>query len=372
MADSASCLSSHRQSSVAGLWPRAAWLPGLSSCAALVIVLVGLLELDLPIVRYQRSVTTQGLDDHLRIPWMAFVSDAGNWIGEGWHLLAVSLALLAAGWSLQKNNMTAAGFQSLFAQALAALCSNAAKHLVGRPRPKFVHSGEWQIMPSLAAGLDSFPSGHTTASFAMATVLAKRFPAVGWLAVAVAVFVGFSRVIRGSHFPTDVFGGVVLGVVIGSISAYPWKAWFSSLQEGLRQAAVGTTVAFALLWTMTHPRDGGMIGMVLMGLGLLALTSGLWLRRSTWAGSGQPLSLGQEKASRALLAYGLACMTTSPLVVAAVGCAAIGYYFAQPAGQFSPKPPSRSRRLIVEGAVVASLLLGFTIIFQARGVLPFQ
>ncbi|NJO83299.1 MAG: phosphatase PAP2 family protein [Blastochloris sp.] len=96
-------------------------------------------------------------------------------------------------------------------EALAQQHERGLKHLIGRPRPKFAHSGEWQLTPSWASGLDSFPSGHSAASFAVATVLAKRFPAVGPLCLGIAAFVALSRILRGSHFPTDVFGGAVVG-----------------------------------------------------------------------------------------------------------------------------------------------------------------
>lgn len=58
----------------------------------------------------------------------------------------------------------------------------------------------------------SFPSGHTSAAFMMATLLGYFFPVFmiplyGW-----AVLVGFSRVVLGVHFPTDTLMGGVLGI----------------------------------------------------------------------------------------------------------------------------------------------------------------
>ncbi|MBH0180050.1 MAG: phosphatase PAP2 family protein [Nitrospira sp.] len=179
------------------------------SCAALVITFLGLSQFDLPIVRYVRSVTIHRPWNQLTVPWMAFTSDAGDWIGEGTHLVAASVGLLAVGWFFSQAAAKAAGIQTLLAHGLAALVVNGLKHLIGRPRPKFAHSGEWQLAPSWASGLDSFPSGHSAATFAVATVLAKRFPAVGPLCLGIAVFVALSRILRGSHFPTDVLGGAV-------------------------------------------------------------------------------------------------------------------------------------------------------------------
>jgi len=58
----------------------------------------------------------------------------------------------------------------------------------------------------------SFPSGHTSAAFMMATLLGYYFPPLiiplyGW-----ATLVGCSRVVLGVHFPTDILVGIILGI----------------------------------------------------------------------------------------------------------------------------------------------------------------
>jgi membrane-associated phospholipid phosphatase len=58
---------------------------------------------------------------------------------------------------------------------------------------------------------DSFPSGHTSAAFAMATVLADYEPQYKWPAYAVASTIGWSRVEVHSHRWDDVIAGAALG-----------------------------------------------------------------------------------------------------------------------------------------------------------------
>lgn len=342
------------------------------SCTALGIVFIGLAQFDLPIVRYVRSVTIHLPWDQLTIPWMAFASNAGDWIGEGSHLMAISVVLLAVGWLFSKPTFKAAGIQTLIAHGIAALVSNGLKHLVGRPRPKFVHSGEWQFTPSWASGLDSFPSGHTTASFAVATVLAKRFPAFGPLCVSVAAFVALSRVLRGSHFPTDVFGGAVFGVLSGSLASAPLKQWSISLQEGLRHAAIGTCAVFALLWTLSHQVDVDMSGTVLIGLGAVATASGLWLRRTNWIGKVRAATDRQAKAALMLLAYGLAAMTTSPLVLASVGFVCLASWLDGVVTPQARRQDSHARLVLRESMLLGGVLLALLILYDGRGVLPFR
>lgn len=84
------------------------------------------------------------------------------------------------------------------------------KHLVKRPRP-FVQNVK--IVPVYRAGSTSFPSGHTSASFATATALSMAYPK--WYVIAPAFLwagsIGYSRMYLGVHYPTDVAAGATLG-----------------------------------------------------------------------------------------------------------------------------------------------------------------
>jgi undecaprenyl-diphosphatase len=64
----------------------------------------------------------------------------------------------------------------------------------------------------------SFPSGHTSAAFMMAALLGHFFPALLIPLCCWAGLVGFSRVVLGVHFPTDILVGCVMGVSIAFFS----------------------------------------------------------------------------------------------------------------------------------------------------------
>ncbi len=114
--------------------------------------------------------------------------------------------------------------------SLTLASTNLIKYVVRRPRP-FVYSDQVDDQIRLAPDSSlSFPSGHTSSSFAMATAYSFTFmhrhpntPLVipvwiGTLGLAAAV--GVARTQAGEHFYTDVIAGAVLGAGMGLLVPY--------------------------------------------------------------------------------------------------------------------------------------------------------
>lgn len=119
------------------------------------------------------------------------VSDVGG---------GVSLLILFVGLLVVLDDKKLAG-RGLVGLALVGFGVNFLKLVIGRDRP----GGRW----------GAYPSGHATAVFTVAVILAHRFPKYGYLFYMSAGVVGISRVFRVRHFPADVLAGAALGLMIG-------------------------------------------------------------------------------------------------------------------------------------------------------------
>ena len=114
------------------------------------------------------------------------------------------------------------GFCVLLSLAGGLLIGNILlKNLVARDRPCWIDP---TIQLLVASPKDfSFPSGHTCASFASAFAIYKCkevFPKK-WrtAAMVLATLIALSRLYVGVHYPTDVLGGLIVGLFSG------WAGW---------------------------------------------------------------------------------------------------------------------------------------------------
>jgi membrane-associated phospholipid phosphatase len=145
--------------------------------------------------------------DHRLADWVArrgdsAYSDLGDFLGNGWTEAGAAVSVYALGAAQHSPRTARVGSQLLRAQILNGLLTRALKSAVGRPRPN--------------GGVDSFPSGHTSAAFASASILERTY---GWKAgagaYAAAAFVGWTRVRDNAHWLSDVIAGAALGTVVG-------------------------------------------------------------------------------------------------------------------------------------------------------------
>ena len=164
------------------------------------------------------------IQDHIRQSWMdgfwTLITHLGD-AGLIWIALAVILLFP------KKTRWTGAAM--LLALAIGALITNAAlKNIIARTRPYEVIS---ELVLMIGPQSDfSFPSGHTCASFAAAYAMYRMSP--GKWSVAALILAGliaFSRLYVGVHYPSDVLGGLLVGILSG------WCAWKLMEMAQIRQ-----------------------------------------------------------------------------------------------------------------------------------------
>lgn len=123
-----------------------------------------------------------------------------------------------------------AGFAVLIALLIGALLTNVLiKPMVERPRPYMsehaLFKEWWQAVGARTESEFSFPSGHATASFAaMGAFFAFLNKKWSWLGLVLAVLIGFSRNYIFVHYPSDILGGILVGLCSAVLSYFIVKA----------------------------------------------------------------------------------------------------------------------------------------------------
>lgn len=111
---------------------------------------------------------------------------------------------------IDRGNVRFIGIQAAATLIISQSITYSLKALLSRERP-------YNILKNLNT-FDiimkdySFPSGHTSASFSIATTIAFNIPKLSILVFLIALTIGISRVYLGVHYPTDVAAGIILGI----------------------------------------------------------------------------------------------------------------------------------------------------------------
>jgi undecaprenyl-diphosphatase len=144
---------------------------------------------------------------HHRAGWLDPIFEGLSYAGRLgllWIGLALVLCALYRRWGVLGL--------TIIAVALADWSAIGMKALFDRDRPPLRFPEPDPLVRVPQDG--SFPSGHAATSFAGATILAFAFPRLAPLLYVLAAAVAFSRVYVGVHYPLDIVGGAVLGVLI--------------------------------------------------------------------------------------------------------------------------------------------------------------
>jgi membrane-associated phospholipid phosphatase len=159
------------------------------------------------------AVNKLDLAAYRRVRSLARTPESVRWVRRysrlGEHGM-VWLAVGAAGFGVD------AGRRGRWVRATTCVCgayvvSTSIKLAIGRRRPLVEDLPHLMATPT---GL-SFPSSHSTSSFAAAQAFGRLLPSGPLLGAAAAM--AFSRLYLGVHYPSDVAAGAALGTAIGSL-----------------------------------------------------------------------------------------------------------------------------------------------------------
>lgn len=178
---------------------------------------VTLKDLDISIFRF--------LNGGLQSPMMDTLMLLVNTVGGGVFILLLAAAIVFFGGKRNKVSgiLIMAGFTVTYQ------VSHYLKELIARPRPFVALEG---VNTLIRVEDFSFPSTHAAISFMVAYILSIYFRKYSFIAYAVALLVSFSRIYEGVHYPADVLGGAVLGIVIGYFIVK--MAEMSGIDNGVR------------------------------------------------------------------------------------------------------------------------------------------
>lgn len=130
--------------------------------------------------------------------WTGLDYKVGDYIGQGFILVP----WLAVSATFGDQHFAKTTDEILASTLNTAIITDGLKYAVNQPRP--------------TGGNYGFPSGHSSFSFSMATVIAGEY---GWKAgipaYAIAAYVGASRIGGGEHYPSQVIAGAAIGVASG-------------------------------------------------------------------------------------------------------------------------------------------------------------
>ncbi|MBI5327059.1 MAG: phosphatase PAP2 family protein [Deltaproteobacteria bacterium] len=156
-------------------------------------------------------------------------------VGDGITLAGICIFLFVLGIISKKEYVRISGMYGLMALLVSSFFLHLFKIAFERSRPNFSNTDILFFLenPSIfdfTGRFNSFPSGHTTVSFAIAYTLSKSFPRLSPIFYITATMVGLSRIYISSHYPSDVAGGAIIGILVSmflfSGVKKQWKAGF--------------------------------------------------------------------------------------------------------------------------------------------------
>lgn len=139
---------------------------------------------------------------------------------EPYLAVGIPLTMAVVGWASHDRDLLKDAVYVGTSVAGAFAVTYGMKYLCDRRRPYERYPD--RVHPFSTEDSPSFPSGHTSTAFALATSLSIRYPK--WYVIAPSALwacsVGVSRMNEGVHYPTDVLAGAAIGAGCAVVNIY--------------------------------------------------------------------------------------------------------------------------------------------------------
>jgi len=112
--------------------------------------------------------------------------------------------------------------EALWSAGMSILLGEIIGQFIMRERPFLAISDVISLIP--APLTSSFPSIHTATAVAITAALYFANPFFGAIGIIVTIGIIFGRMSAGVHYPTDIFGGIILGLLCFTIIRLGHKA----------------------------------------------------------------------------------------------------------------------------------------------------
>ncbi|WP_251551516.1 phosphatase PAP2 family protein [Neobacillus muris] len=153
------------------------------------------------------------INRHFERVWLNLFFRTVTHLGGARFTISASILLYLLSWSRETRLLAIAGALALSASHIPV---QIAKVLFPRKRPYLTLDST--KFPENPLKDHSFPSGHTTAIFAILTPYILSVPQIAFLLILLGLSVGLSRIYLGLHYPSDVLVGAFLGAFAGCLS----------------------------------------------------------------------------------------------------------------------------------------------------------
>lgn len=166
-------------------------------------------------------------------PIFYVITTLGN---AGWFWIVLAVLML----TVLPKKYKKAGLTIAIALILSLIfCNGIMKHLWARPRAfwvvgqNFVVGNEFENLYGIFNSIHdySFPSGHSSASFAAAVSIFMWRKKEGSAALVLAALIAFSRLYFTVHYPTDVLVGTITGALYGVAAYFIVKALINKVPK---------------------------------------------------------------------------------------------------------------------------------------------